>query len=156
MCKLHGMAKRNETGKDGESVARAFLEKQGYKITHTNWHWHHYELDIVAVKDTWLVVVEVKTRSDDYLLAPEDAVDAPKIRRIVAAADAYVRFFNLELPVRFDIITVIKKGEESEIQHLVYAFYAPCRIYNKEQYEYRRSQGILPVAEECDGVFPFR
>lgn len=78
MCKLHGMAKRNETGKDGESVARAFLEKQGYKITHTNWHWHHYELDIVAVKDTWLVVVEVKTRSDDYLLAPEDAVDALK------------------------------------------------------------------------------
>ena len=114
MCKLHGMAKRNETGKDGESVARAFLEKQGYKITHTNWHWHHYELDIVAVKDTWLVVVEVKTRSDDYLLAPEDA-------------DAYVRFFNLELPVRFDIITVIKKGEESEIDHIEDAFYAPCR-----------------------------
>ena len=106
MCKLHGMAKRNETGKDGESVARAFLEKQGYKITHTNWHWHHYELDIVAVKD---------------------AVDAPKIRRIVAAADAYVRFFNLELPVRFDIITVIKKGEESEIDHIEDAFYAPCR-----------------------------
>ena len=105
MCKLHGMAKRNETGKDGESVARAFLEKQGYKITHTNWHWHHYELDIVAVKDTWLVVVEVKTRSDD----------------------AYVRFFNLELPVRFDIITVIKKGEESEIDHIEDAFYAPCR-----------------------------
>ena len=93
MCKLHGMAKRNETGKDGESVARAFLEKQGYKITHTNWH----------------------------------AVDAPKIRRIVAAADAYVRFFNLELPVRFDIITVIKKGEESEIDHIEDAFYAPCR-----------------------------
>ena len=78
MCKLQGMAKRNETGKDGESVARAFLEKQGYRITHTNWHWHHYELDIVAVKDTWLIVVEVKTRSEDYLLAPEEAVDAPK------------------------------------------------------------------------------
>ena len=124
MCKLHGMAKRNETGKDGESVARAFLEKKGYKITHTNWHWHHYELDIVAVKDTWLVVVEVKTRSDDYLLAPEDAVDAPKIRRIVAAADAYVRFFNLELPVRFDIITVIKKGEESEIDHIAYIIHS--------------------------------
>ena len=77
MCKLQEMAKRNETGKDGESVARAFLEKQGYRITHTNWHWHHYELDIVAVKDACLVVVEVKTRSEDYLLAPEEAVDAP-------------------------------------------------------------------------------
>ena len=114
MCKLQGMAKRNETGKDGESVARAFLEKQGYRITHTNWHWHHYELDIVAVKDTWLIVVEVKTRSEDYLLAPEEA-------------DRYVRFFNLELPVRFDIITVIKKGEEFEIDHIEDAFYAPCR-----------------------------
>ncbi|WP_075967183.1 YraN family protein [Parabacteroides massiliensis] len=121
------MAKRNETGKEGESVARAFLEKRGYRITHTNWHWHHYELDIVAVKDACLVVVEVKTRSGDYLLAPEEAVDTLKIRRIVAAADAYVRFFNLELPVRFDIITVIKKGEEFEIDHIEDAFYAPCR-----------------------------
>ena len=127
MCKLHGMAKWNETGKDGESVARAFLEKQGYRITHTNWHWHHYELDIVAVKDACLVVVEVKTRSEDYLLAPEEAVDAPKIRRIVAAADAYVRFFNLELPVRFDIITLIKGKEGFQIEHIDDAFYAPCR-----------------------------
>ena len=127
MCKLQEMAKRNETGKDGESVARAFLEKQGYRITHTNWHWHHYELDIVAVKDACLVVVEVKTRSEDYLLAPEEAVDAPKIRRIVAAADAYVRFFNLELPVRFDIITLVKEKDGFRIEHIDDAFYAPSR-----------------------------
>ena len=121
------MAKRNETGKDGESVARAFLEKQGYRITHTNWHWHHYELDIVAVKDTWLIVVEVKTRSEDYLLSPEEAVDNKKIRRIVAAADAYVRYFNLEMPVRFDIITLVKGKEGFQIEHIDDAFYAPCR-----------------------------
>ena len=151
MCKLHGMAKRNETGKDGESVARAFLEKQGYKITHTNWHWHHYELDIVAVKDTWLVVVEVKTRSDDYLLAPEDAVDAPKIRRIVAAADAYVRFFNLELPVRFDIITVIKKGEESEIDHIEDAFY--FRLLSFFDYGYDVKKGEESEIDHIEDAF---
>lgn len=94
MCKLHEMAKRNETGKEGESVARAFLEKRGYRITHTNWHWHHYELDIVAVKDACLVVVEVKTRSGDYLLAPEEAVDTLKIRRIVAAARCVCPLFQ--------------------------------------------------------------
>lgn len=121
------MAKRNETGKDGEAVARVFLEEHDYTIVHTNWHWHHYELDIVAMKDGELVVVEVKTRSDDYLLAPEEAVDNWKIRRIVTAADAYVRFFNLGLPVRFDIITVIKRGEDYEIDHIEDAFYAPCR-----------------------------
>lgn len=127
MCKLRGMARRNETGKEGESLARAFLEKHEYKVVHTNWRWHHYELDIVAEREGELVVVEVKTRSEDFLLAPEEAVDAAKIRRIVAAADAYVRYFNLDLPVRFDIITVIKKGEAYKIDHIEDAFYAPCK-----------------------------
>ena len=31
------------------------------------------------------------------------------------------------LAQRFDIITVIKKGEEFEIDHIEDAFYAPCR-----------------------------
>ena len=124
---INAMARQNDMGREGESEARAYLVKHGYNVLHTNWHWHHYELDIVAMKDGELVVVEVKTRSDDYLLAPEEAVDNGKIRRIVTAADAYVRFFNLELPVRFDIITVIKKGGDYEIDHIEDAFYAPCR-----------------------------
>ena len=55
------MAERNNTGKEGESEARAYLEKQGYQILHTNWHFHHYELDLVAVYEGELIVVEVKT-----------------------------------------------------------------------------------------------
>lgn len=127
MCKVIKMAEQNELGKDGEARARDYLIRQGYTIMHTNWHWHHYELDIVAVKDGELVVVEVKTRSFDYLISPEDAVDNKKIRRIVAAADAYVRYFNLELPVRFDIITLIKRKDSYQIEHIDDAFYAPCR-----------------------------
>ncbi len=121
------MAERNNTGKEGESEARVYLEKQGYLILHTNWHWHHYELDIVASKENELVIVEVKTRSEDYLLSPEEAVDEKKIRRIVAAADAYARFFNIELPVRFDIISLIKSPQGYQIEHIEDAFYAPCR-----------------------------
>lgn len=121
------MAERNDTGKEGEALAKAYLVKREYTIVHTNWHWHHYELDIIAVKEGELVVVEVKTRSEDYLISPEEAVDGGKIRRIVAAADAYVRLFNLDLPVRFDIITIIKGREGNQIEHMEDAFYAPCR-----------------------------
>ncbi|RHJ90797.1 YraN family protein [Parabacteroides bouchesdurhonensis] len=121
------MAERNDTGKDGETFARDFLIKQGYAVLQTNWHWHHYELDIIATKDSELVIVEVKTRSEDCLLAPEDAVDKAKIRRIVAAADAYVRNYNIDLPVRFDIITLIKTNDGYKIEHIDDAFYAPCR-----------------------------
>ena len=106
--------------------ARAYLEKLGYQILHTNWHFHHYELDLVAVYDGELIVVEVKTRSVGCLLPPEEAVDRKKIRRIVAATDAYIRYFNYRLPVRFDIITMQKEnGRYSVQEHIEDAFYAP-------------------------------
>ena len=123
------MAKAYETGKEGEYEARLYLEKKGYNILHTNWHYHHFELDIVAEKDGMLVVVEVKTRSSDYLVSPEDSVDNRKIRRIVSAADSYVRYFNLAMPVRFDIISLVKNNDGSYVveEHFEDAFFAPIK-----------------------------
>jgi Predicted endonuclease distantly related to archaeal Holliday junction resolvase len=119
------MADHNETGKEGEAEAAEYLKKRDFNILHRNWRWHHYELDIVAEKDGELVIVEVKTRAFDYLIAPEDAVNRKKIKRIVVAADAYIRFFNIALPTRFDIINVIKGKEKTTIDHIEDAFYAP-------------------------------
>ncbi len=124
---INQMAERNETGKDGEVFAREFLIKREYTVLETNWHWHHYELDIIAVKDNELVIVEVKTRSENFLLSPEVSVDNKKIRRIVSAADAYVRNYNIDLPVRFDIITLVKTERGYRVEHIEDAFYAPCR-----------------------------
>ncbi len=114
-------------GKEGEKAARSFLEAHGYSVLETNWHFHHFELDIIAEKDGELVVVEVKTRSENYLVAPEDAVDANKIRRTVQAADAYARLSNRELPIRFDIITLTKNasGEYHVEEHIEDAFFPP-------------------------------
>jgi len=122
------MAERNETGKKGEAVAQEFLGKKGYRILDTNWRFHHYELDIVATNGKELIVVEVKTRSENYLLTPESSVDGRKIRRIVTAADAYIRMKDIDLPVRFDIVILIKKGTDFQVEnHLEDAFYAPVR-----------------------------
>lgn len=121
------MSERNETGRKGEEEGQLYLKKKGFTILHTNWRWHHYELDIVATIDAELVIVEVKTRSVDFLISPEDAIDRKKIKRIVAAADAYARYFNIDLPVRFDIITVIRNNDNYRIDHIEDAFYAPSR-----------------------------
>lgn len=121
------MAERNDTGRAGEEKARLFLEEKGYRILHANWHWHHYELDIVAMHAGELVVAEVKTRTGGCLVAPEEAVDRGKIRRIVAAADAYVRRFGIEAPVRFDLLLVMKEGNRYRVEQLEDAFYAPLR-----------------------------
>ena len=122
------MAERNETGKQGESVAKRYLEENGYNVLETNWRFHHYELDIIATDGKELIIIEVKTRSDNYLIAPEHAVDKRKIRRIVTASDAYARMKSIEIPVRFDIICLIKKGVSYSVEnHIEDAFFAPIR-----------------------------
>lgn len=119
------MAEHNELGKVGESAAVVYLEDNGYLIRHRNWRKGHLELDIVAVKDNELIVVEVKTRSNTQFAQPEDAVDLPKIRRTVRAADTYIKLFQLDVPVRFDIITVVGNKEMFKIEHIKEAFYPP-------------------------------
>jgi putative endonuclease len=121
------MAERNETGRHGETAARKYLAENGYSVLETNWRFHRFELDIVATNGKELVIIEVKTRSENYLLAPEQAVDRKKVSRIVTASDAYVRMKGISLPIRFDIICLIRKGDSYTIDHIEDAFFAPIR-----------------------------
>lgn len=120
------MAKHNELGKAGEDAAVAYLEQHGYTIRDRNWRKGHFELDIVAAKENELIVVEVKTRSNTQFAEPEDAVDLPKIRRTVRAADTYMKLFQIDASVRFDIITVVGNDNgDFKIEHIKEAFYPP-------------------------------
>ena len=122
------MAEKNETGKIGEEVACSYLRTCGFRILHTNWRFHHYELDIVATDGKELVVVEVKTRSKDYLLNPEKSIDHRKIRRITTATDAYIRKNYIDLPVRFDVLCLTKDNMAYTVErHIEDAFLAPIR-----------------------------
>ncbi|MBO7368542.1 MAG: YraN family protein [Paludibacteraceae bacterium] len=120
------MAEHTILGAEGERAAVNYLKDSGYTLLHTRWHCGHLELDIVAVKDDTLVVFEVKTRSTGEFGSPADAVSEKKIRRIVNAADGYVRKFRIDLPVRFDIISIIKNADGTlNIEHIEDAFMSP-------------------------------
>lgn len=119
------MARHNVLGKAGEDAVTEYLEQQGYAIRHRNWRKNHLELDIVAAKDGELIIVEVKTRSNTDYIQPQDAVNRQKIRRIVVAADAYIKHFGLDAPVRFDIITAVGEPDAFRIEHIKEAFYPP-------------------------------
>ena len=122
------MAEKNETGKKGEAVACSYLEICGFKILHTNWRYRRFELDIVATNGSELVVVEVKTRSKNYLVDPEKSIDSYKIRHITTATDVYIRKFGINLPVRFDVICLMKDKHSYTVEkHFEDAFFAPIR-----------------------------
>ena len=119
------MARHNQLGKTGEERAAEYLISKGYIIRDINWRSGKMELDLVAYRDTTLVVVEVKTRSNLDFLRPEEAVTLRKIKNIVRATDAYIRLFNIPFEVRFDIITLVGKEEPFEIEHIEDAFLPP-------------------------------
>lgn len=118
------MADTNKIGNEGEMVVRRYLTEKGITILHTNWRWHHFELDVVATDGENLIVIEVKTRSENALISPEEAVDNKKIRRTVIAADNYVRIYDIDLPVRFDIFALTHTPGGYQIDHMEDAFYA--------------------------------
>lgn len=119
------MAQKNELGKWGENIAREYLVAHGYTVMERNMHIGHKELDIVAVKGTRMVFVEVKTRTnnlDDAL----DAVDSKKIKRLVTAADSFMQRFTAPYEYQFDIIAVIGTPETGHtITHIPDAFFPP-------------------------------
>jgi putative endonuclease len=119
------MAAHNELGKEGEDEAVRYLEAKGYRICYRNWRSGRKELDIVAEHQGELIVVEVRTRRNQTYGTPEESISEAKIRRIVSSADAYVRKFCIDLPVRFDIISLTGIEKPWKIEHIVNAFYPP-------------------------------
>ncbi|MDR0825427.1 MAG: YraN family protein [Prevotella sp.] len=119
------MAEHNDLGKEGENAAATYLQQKGYKIIKRNWIYEKYEIDIIAQDDEYIVFVEVKTRSSSQWGNPEDAVSKGKIKRIVEAADFYLKEYDIDSPARFDVIAAIWTGQKFEIDHIDDAFLAP-------------------------------
>jgi putative endonuclease len=121
------MSDSKELGKQGENAALSFLEKKGYKVLGSNWKAGANEIDIIAENDDFIVFVEVKTRSENYLEHPRTAVMASKQKSIIGAANQYIHRYNIDKECRFDIITIIKNNGEFEIDHIENAFYPTLR-----------------------------
>ncbi len=117
------MAKHNELGELGEDLAVEELEKNGYEIVERNWRYKKAEIDIIARKNEVLAIVEVKTRSSDYIGNPQDFVSSKKIKMLVEAVNEYVVSKDLDVEVRFDIIAIIINQNKLTLEHLEDAFF---------------------------------
>lgn len=117
------MAVHNDLGNIGEDIAVNFLKKANYIILNRNWRYQKAEIDIIAKHNNNLIIVEVKTRSNNYFTNPEDAINAKKIKLLALAAEAYLLKMNLDLEIQFDVISIIKNKTITEIKHMQNAFH---------------------------------
>lgn len=111
--------KRQKLGRWGETKATEYLKTQGYTILARNVYTEYGELDIVAqqtVKNTsYIVFVEVKTRTTITFGYPEEAVTNLKREHIVASAMAYLQENpQLDDNWQVDVIAIRRLNTESE------------------------------------------
>jgi putative endonuclease len=125
--KLKTMAEHNETGTKGEEMAADYLTNKGYEILEKNWRFKNLEADIIAIIAKTLVVAEVKTRKSNYFGEPETFVNKQKQSNLIKTAHEYIQRNNLDLEVRFDIISIITGTNPITVNHIEDAFYPKVR-----------------------------
>ena len=110
----------------GEIYAQDVLKSKGYTILNSNYHSRFGEIDIIAKKDSFLVFVEVKTRHENSIGTPAEAVNYQKQRKLIKTAFDYLYKNPLDLQPRFDIIEIITNKSKyfsvKEYTHIENAF----------------------------------
>ncbi len=117
------MGRHNEFGKEGEQIAVDFLIGKGYAIKYRNYRYLKSEIDIIAQRDDILAIVEVRSRSTDFIVNIAETITKKKIDLLVQGADHYVTEHDLDVDVRFDVITILKNKKVFKVDHLEGAFY---------------------------------
>jgi putative endonuclease len=96
----------------------------GLTILDRNWRCAEGELDLIARNERMIVFCEVKTRRSRWFGEPVEAVDAARIRRLRAAATAWlVAHPHHRGEVRFDVIGVRpQRSGPAVVEHIMGAF----------------------------------
>ena len=117
---------RVRTGRAGEEAAAEMLVATGYIIRHRNWRCRSGELDLIAEKDGWLVIVEVRTRrAGGRFGTAAESVDYRKRRQLQTTAQVYMQSAGVQgRHVRFDVIAVSvdSDGKITTMEHYEGAF----------------------------------
>lgn len=118
-------------GDIGEYEAARFLKKKRIKPLLRNYRSGRNEIDIIAATKEYIIFVEVKTRAiandGGRFGTAASAVDRDKRRRLISAAQDYIREKHEMRQPRFDIIEVYidssdGKFKVAEINHIENAF----------------------------------
>lgn len=118
----------SEIGRIGEELAAEFLQKNGYRLVLANFKVPigrnsrgvavSGEIDLIALDESILCFIEVKTRSSDAFASPLSAVDLRKQRQITRTARVYRKIFQLQTKkFRYDVISIVLgKNNEPQIK----------------------------------------
>lgn len=97
-------------GQTGENLAVNRLLQSGYQILDRNFKISLGELDIIALDQNQVVLVEVKTRSGTKFGLPEEAINKKKLTKIKQVGQVWVRQHpQFPQSLRIDLVAILGK-----------------------------------------------
>ncbi|MCH5240827.1 MAG: YraN family protein [Muribaculaceae bacterium] len=112
-----------EFGKFGEEITAQYYIQDGYTILERNWRIGKTEIDLIAQNEDVIVIIEVKARSGDDE-DPLATITSDKRRRMIRAADSYIKRLKGQYQYRFDIATITGNMENYQLEIFEDAFVA--------------------------------
>lgn len=116
------MRTTKELGDKGEQLAIDFLLQKNYEMVSKNYRYKRAEIDLIVRKGNCIIFVEVKYRTGVGFGFPEEVIKGSKKKLIQIAAENYVIENDWNQSIRFDIISIIEKGNHLQIEHFEDAF----------------------------------
>lgn len=117
---------QSQRGQAAEARVAEFLIARGFELLAKNVRVGRLELDLVALKDRVVCVVEVRHRGSGAWQTALSSIDAGKRQRIRRAAEALWRKRYKHDPrvdrMRFDAAAVYETDGELEVEYIVAAF----------------------------------
>lgn len=101
---------KKEIGNMGENFAAEYYRKLGFEIKERNFLCRGGEVDIIAENGEYIIFVEVKTRSENAIYSPSEAVDLKKQKKLCLAAEKYLSENENEKQPQFDVFEVYLSG----------------------------------------------
>jgi len=103
-------------GKEGEKLAKGFLEKKGWRLIEMNYANKQGEIDLIMVDKSVLVFVEVKLKVGEEYGRPEEMIGPRKLWKIRRAAE---RYLSVETKMakkygqqRIDAVCIVKENNK--------------------------------------------
>lgn len=115
-------AELKQLGPEGEDIAVRYLQEKGFTVIRRNYKTPIGEADIVALHKGMTVFVEVKTRSSERFGQPFEAVNPRKREKLKKIALYYQKHDDNKAAIRFDVMSIKRKDNCYEIEHIEEAF----------------------------------
>ncbi len=96
--------KTTDKGQQTEQACCRYLQQQGLKLVEKNYRTRGGEIDLIMRDQNTLVFVEVRYRNSRAYGGAVESVNYSKQQRILKTAQHYCQQYNIDQPIRIDIV----------------------------------------------------